>query len=61
MVQKANSPCISLPILPFKYKYQITARYSTLDEKHAFASPAIFEIQYLIKGDSIGLQFCTHV
>ena len=32
-----------------KYKYRITARYSTLDEKHAFASLAMFDIQYLIK------------
>ena len=49
MVQKANSPRISLHVLPFKYKYQITAWYSTLDEKHAFASLAMFDIQYLIK------------
>ena len=51
MVQKVstNLPCISLPVLPFKYKYPITARYSTLDEKHAFASLAMFDIQYLIK------------
>ena len=34
---------------PFKYKYWITARYSTLDEKHTFASLAMFDIQYLIK------------
>ena len=47
--QSANSPCISLPVLPFQYKYPITARYSTLDEKHAFASLAMFYIQYLIK------------
>ena len=32
-----------------KYKYWITVRYSTLDEKHAFASPPMFDIQYLIK------------
>ena len=38
-----------LPVLPFKYKYQITAQYSTLDEKHAFVSLAMFDIQYLIK------------
>ena len=40
---------ISLPVLPFKYKYRITARYSTLDEKHVIASLAMFDIQYLIK------------
>ena len=40
---------MSLPGLPFKFKYRITARYSTLDEKHAFASLATFDIQYLIK------------
>ena len=28
---------------------RITARYSTLDEKHAFASLAMFDMQYLIK------------
>ena len=50
MVQKTHKhrPCISLPGLPFKYKYRITARYPTLDEKHAFASLAISDIQYLI-------------
>ena len=53
MVQKTHkhrlTPCISMPVLPFKYKYRITARYSTLGEKHAFASLAMFDIQYLIK------------
>ena len=39
-------PCL---FLPFKYKYRITARYSTLDEKHAFASLAMFDSQYLIQ------------
>ena len=34
---------------PFKYKYRITALHSTLDEKHAFASLAMLDIQYLIK------------
>ena len=29
--------------------YRITARYSTLGEKHAFASLAMFDIQYLIE------------
>ena len=38
-----------LLVLPFKYKYRITAWYSALDEKHAFASLAMFDIQYLIK------------
>ena len=33
----------------FKVGGIITARYSTLDEKHAFASLAMFDIQYLIK------------
>ena len=54
MVQKTHKhrlyrrvfPCLSYL---FKYKYRFTARYSTLDEKHAFASLAIFDIQYLIK------------
>ena len=45
----ANSPCISLPVVPLEYKYGITARYSTLDEKHAFASLSMFDIQYLIE------------
>ena len=40
---------VLLPVLPFKYKYRITARYSILDEKHAFASLAMFDIQDLIK------------
>ena len=43
--------------LRVKYKYRITARYSTLDEKHAFASLAMFDIQYLIKNDSIRVHF----
>ena len=33
---------------PFKYKYRIKARYSTFDEKLAFASLAMFDIQYLM-------------
>ena len=33
---------------PFKFKYRITARYSTFDEKFAFASLAMFDIQYLM-------------
>ena len=32
----------------FKYKYRIIARYWTLDQKHAFASLAMFDIQYFI-------------
>ena len=39
-------PCL---FLAFKYKCQITAQYSTLDEKHAFASLAMFGIEYLNK------------
>ena len=39
-------PCLFYLLI---YKYRITARYSTLDEKHAFASLAMFDIQYLIK------------
>ena len=38
-----------MPVLPFKYKYRITAQYSTLDGKNAIASLAMFDIQYLIK------------
>ena len=38
-----------LACFTFKYKSRITALYSTLDEKHAFASLAMFDIQYLIK------------
>ena len=47
----ANLPCISLPVSPFKYKYRITAwyMYLALGEKHAFASLAMFDIQYFIK------------
>ena len=36
------------PVFPFKYKYRITARYSTFDKKLAFASLAMFDIQYLM-------------
>ena len=43
-----NSQCISWPVYPFKYKYLITARYSTFDEKFTFASLAMFDIQYLM-------------
>ena len=31
------------------FQYRITAQYSTLDEKHAFASLAMFDIEYRIK------------
>ena len=43
-----NSQCFSWPVFPFKYKYWITAWYSTFDEKLAFASLALFDIQYLM-------------
>ena len=43
-----SSQCISWPVFPFKYKYRITARYSTFDEKLAFASLAMFDSQYLM-------------
>ena len=43
-----NSQCISRPVFPFKYMYRITARYSAFDEKLAFASLAMFDIQYLM-------------
>ena len=54
MVQKTHKhrlthcvfPCL---FLPYKYKYRIIAQYWTLDEKHAFASLAMFDIQYVIK------------
>ena len=49
MVQKTHKQRLTRPVLPFKYKYRIIARYSTLDEKHTFASLAMFDIQYLIK------------
>ena len=42
--QPTNLACFIL-----KYKYRITARYSNLDDKHAFASLAMFDIQYPIK------------
>ena len=61
MVQKTDKHQLTRHVLPFKYKYRITARYSTLDDKLAFASLAMFDIQYLIKNDSIRVQFCTHV
>ena len=48
-ITSANSLCICLPVLPFKYKYRIRAQYWTLEEKYAFASLAMFDIQYLIK------------
>ena len=54
-------PFLVLPVLPFKYKYLIIARYSTLFEKHAFASLAMFDINILLKNDSINVQLCTHV
>ena len=54
MVQKTNKHRLLrrvFPVLLFKFKYRITARYSALDKKkHAFASLAMFDIQYLIKG-----------
>ena len=34
---------------PFKYKYRITARYSTFDEKLIFASLAMFDIEHLMR------------
>ena len=49
MVQKTHKYRLTGRVFPCKYKYRITARYSALDEKHAFASLAIFDIQYLIK------------
>ena len=49
MVQKTHKHRLTRRVFPCLYKYRITARYSTLDEKHAFASLAMFDIQYLIK------------
>ena len=49
MVQKTHKQRLTRRVFPCQYKYRITARYSTLDEKHAFASLAMFNIQYLIK------------
>ena len=52
MAQKTHKHRLTrrvFPVLRFKYKYRITARYSTLNEKHAFASLAMFDIQYLVK------------
>ena len=37
-----------LTCFPFKYKYRIKAQYSTFDEKLAFASLSMFDIQYLM-------------
>ena len=45
MVQKTHKHRLTRRV----YKYRITARYSTLDEKYAFSSLAMFDIQYLIK------------
>ena len=54
MVQKTHKHRLTCRVFPclfllFKYKYRNTARYSTSDEKHAFAPLAMFDIQYLIK------------
>ena len=38
---------MSSPVLPFKCKYRITARYSSFDEKISFTSLAMFDIRYL--------------
>ena len=51
MVQKTHKHRLTRRVFPclfylFKYKYRIIARYSTLDEKHAFASLAMFGSQY---------------
>ena len=54
MVQKTHKHSFgqlamySWPVFPFKYKYRITARYSTFDEKLTIASLAMFDIQYLM-------------
>ena len=62
MVQKTHKHRLTRRIFPclfylLKYKYQLTARYSTLDENYAFASLAMFVIQYLIKECSIIVPF----
>ena len=58
MVQKTHKHKLTGRIFPCLFYlsdydttelHRITARYSTLDEKHAFASLALFDIQYLIK------------
>ena len=49
MVQKTDKHWSTCNVcFPFKYKYWITARYSTFDEKLTFASQAMFDIQYLM-------------
>ena len=49
MVQKTHKHAMYfLTRFTFKYKYRITARYSTFDGKLTFASLAMFDIQYLL-------------
>ena len=55
MVQKTHKHRLNRSVLPCLF-YLLntntelhTARYSTLDEKRAFASLAMFDIQYRIK------------
>ena len=48
MVQKTHKHRLTRRVFPCLF-YRIIVRYSTLDEKHAFASLAMFDIQYLIK------------
>ena len=66
MVQKTHkhrlTRCVfaCLSVLPFKHKYRITARYSTLDEKQVFAS-LVMTFNILSKNASIRVQFCTHI
>ena len=51
MVQKTHKHRLTRRVFPclFYLSNKSTARHSTLDEKHAFASLAMFDIQYPIK------------
>ena len=49
MVQKTHKHRLTRRVFPWQYKYRNTAHYLTWDEQHAFASLAMFDIQYLIK------------
>ena len=51
-----NSQCNSWPVFSFKYKYPITARYSTFEEKLVFASLACLTFNILWVKDTIRVQ-----
>ena len=49
MVHKIHKHRLSRVVFPRPFYLVNTAQCSTLDEKHVFASLAMFDIQYLIK------------